>query len=310
MLEKFSNINLDLETEEVMSNDFAKTVRMTSKGNKSIFNETRKSLNNSININRPMSSSSSSFYIKSQGNTNKNDLFKSCSNFSFSNSKNKHNSFHKTNNTNPNCTKTNCSRSNSKKFSNNNLKNSFRNSSNRTFSPKLELRIAPKDEQQRIVRTIILPSDKSNTHSNYGASTNENSINEENEFLRKQLHEMKNYYENLLSKIEEDNKLKEEEDKLKVNNNKKTIEDLMQKNKKLEKSGYEITKDYMQLKFDFNKNEKKLYEEIENLKLQIEALTFTLDDVVKKYELERTSARLDYERKIKEISSVMRNQVN
>ena len=309
MFEKFSNSNADLETEDKMINDFSKTVRMTSKGNRSFFNDSGKSLNNSINKNRGMNSSCSSFYTKSQGNSNNNPLFKSCNNFSFAKSKQNNESFNKTYNSNSNIAKTNCSKSNSKKNTNNFVKNSFRSSYNKTFSPRLEMRIAPKEEQKRIVRTIILPSDKSNTNSTNADTGNEYTINEENEFLRKQLLDMKNYYENLLSKIEEDNKLKEEEQKLKMKNNKQTIEDLMHKKNKLDKNLYEMTKDYMQLKFDFNRNEKKLFEEIETFKLQVEALTFTLDDVVKKFELEKTSSKLDYERKTKEISTVMRNQV-
>lgn len=312
MLEKFSNSNTDLETDQIMSNNLAKTFRVTTKGNISFLNEHASSPTNSLNKNKGMSSSSNSFYTKSQSNLNKNLFNKSCNNFSFP--KQKTDSLYKTYNTNSDCAKTNCSRSNSKKnsLSNNNLKNSLRSSSNKTYSPRLEMRIAPREEKQKIIRTIILPGEKSNTNSTNAASASENSnsINEENEFLRNQLLEIKNFYENLLSKIEEDNKLKEEEEKLKTNNNKQTIEQLTQKNNKLQKNTYEITKDYMQLKFDFNKNEKKLYEEIETLKLQVEALTFTIDDVVKKFELEKTSARLDYERKTKEISTVMRNQVN
>jgi len=314
VLEKFSNTNSDLETEEIMNNNFSKTLRMTSRGNRSFKNENTISPTYSLSKTRGMSTSSSSFYTKSQGNSNKNLFNKSCNNFSFINSKQKNDSLYKTFNTHSNCAKANCSKSNSKKNSNNNniSKNSFRSSSNsnKTFSPTLETRVAPRDEKQKIIRTIILPSEKSNINSINAASANENSINEENEFLRNQLLEMKNYYENLLSKMEEDYKVKEEEDRLKTNNNKQILEKLTQKNNKLNNNTYEITKDYMQLKYDFNINEKKLYEEIETLKLQVEALTFTLDDVVKKFEVERTSARLDYERKTKEISSVMRSQVN
>ncbi len=319
ILEKYCNEDFRIDSQELMENNFSKTVRLTSKGNRSFFNETISSQNLSTNKNtKGMSSSSSSFYIKSQKTSNKNYFNKSCRDFSFANPKlkTKSDGFYKNINTHVGCSKSNCkynnnnsgsSRSNSKK--NNFNKNFSKTSVNKFFSPQLEMRIAPIDEKKQILRTIILPNEKNINSDEYPNSFNNDSLNEENEFLRKQLKEMKNYYENLINKYIEDIKIREDEYKLRLNNNKQIIEDLMLKNNKLEKNTYEITKDYMNNKFDFNKNEKKLFEEIETHKLQIEALTVSLDEIVKKFNLEKDAMIIDYERKIKEISTIMRNQV-
>jgi len=168
-----------------------------------------------------------------------------------------------------------------------------------TFAPKLESRISPSDEKQQIIRTVLFPD--------------QNPINtamEENEFLRKQLIEMKNFYESHILKLEEDRRLREEEYRLGLANSKEKVDEMIKKNQKLEKLNYELTKDYMQLKFDFTNSEKDLFEEIESLKLQNEALSVSLKEVIYRTNIDKESAKAEYERKTKEISYVMRNQVN
>lgn len=167
-----------------------------------------------------------------------------------------------------------------------------------SFAPRLEYRIPPSDEKQQIVKTVILPDHTPN-----------NTFSEENEFLRKQLMELKIFYENHILKLEEDRRLREEEYRLGLANSKERLEEMIKKNHKLDKLNYELTKDFMQLKFDSSNNEKDLYEEVENLKLQNEALTVSLKEVIYRTNIDKESAKAEYERKTKEISSVMRTQV-
>jgi type I site-specific restriction endonuclease len=65
----------------------------------------------------------------------------------------------------------------------------------------------------------------------------------------------------------------------------------------------------MQLKYDSSSNEKKLYEELEMVKLQNEALSVSLKELVNKTNSDKEYNKNDYERKTREITNVMRNQV-
>jgi len=165
-------------------------------------------------------------------------------------------------------------------------------------SPKLEYRIPPSDEKQHIVRTIYLPNEETDT-----------SLREENEFLKKQLNEMRVLYENQILKMEEDRRLREEEMRLRDLNFREKIEDLTKKNQKLDKLNYESTKDFMQLKYDSSNNERKLYEELEMVKLQNEALSVSVKELINKTNSDKEVNKNDYERKTREITNVMRNQV-
>jgi len=87
------------------------------------------------------------------------------------------------------------------------------------------------------------------------------------------------------------------------------IEELTKKNQKLENLNYELTKDYLHLKYDSSTNEKTLYEEIELLKLQNEALSETVKDLNYKNSLDKQSSKNEIEKKTKDISNAMRNQI-
>jgi hypothetical protein len=167
-----------------------------------------------------------------------------------------------------------------------------------TFAPRLEYRIPPSDEKQQIIRTVLFPDQNPI-----------NAANEENEFLRKQLIELKNFYENQILKLEEDRRLREEESRLSIANSKEKLDEMIKKNQKLERLNYELTKDFMQLKFDSSNSEKDLFEEIETLKLHNEALSVSLKEVIFRTNIDKESAKSEYERKTKEVSSVMRTQV-
>ena len=279
IFEKFNH--LDSDTDNILNLNLTKSIRISSKDNKSMRSH---SPNNSLSKgSNYLSNSTNSLNTKSFSNSNKNFF-----------NKNSKNNFNNKN------THVGCSKS-----------QNFKTCSKNNYSPRLEMRITPKDEKQQIIRTIVLPeqniSNQNNT--NFPFITGEWDNSQENEFLKKQLIDLKKYYESLIISIEENQKMKDDEYNLKFHNNNKTIDNLMIKNSKLEKNIYEITKEFMQTKFNLTKNEKNLYEDIEKLKLHIEALSVTLSDVTNKFNIEIISTVNDYERKIKELSSVMRQQV-
>jgi hypothetical protein len=78
-----------------------------------------------------------------------------------------------------------------------------------TNSSGLEYRIPSCDEKQQNLRTILFPNHKT-----------VNTQNEENDFLKKQLIDLKRFYETQISRMDEERRLREEEIRLLVLNSK------------------------------------------------------------------------------------------
>jgi len=134
-------------------------------------------------------------------------------------------------------------------------------------------------------------------------------VNDENKTLKKQLEEMKALYENIILKMEEDSKLRDEEIRLQtINMNQKLLE-LKKRKNRLEKLNFDITKNFMDLKYDTDKNNKRLNEELELTKLQNEALKNSLNDITKKANIEKEVSKNEYNRKTKQVANTLRNQV-
>ena len=164
---------------------------------------------------------------------------------------------------------------------------------------KQNYRISPSDEKQQVLKTIVLPKQKEE----------ETLIQQEIEYLKKQIKQTRQFYEDQLRKMEESRRLKEEETKLTILAASERIDDLIKRNQKLERINYELTKDYMHLKYDSNQTERRLYEEMELTKLQNESLSITLKDISTKAQVDKELSKNDYERKKREVSSLLRNQL-
>jgi hypothetical protein len=120
---------------------------------------------------------------------------------------------------------------------------------------------------------------------------------------------MKALYENIILKMEEDSKLRDEEIRLQtINMNQKLLE-LKKRKNRLEKLNFDITKNFMDLKYDTDKNNKRLNEELELTKLQNEALKNSLNDITKKANIEKEVSKNEYNRKTKQVANTLRNQV-
>ena len=177
-------------------------------------------------------------------------------------------------------------------------KNINRNKNNSKNKNVLSNRKTPSDGRQNKIKTIMFPTD-----------TKENFINDENKSLKKQLEEMKALYDNIILKMEEDSKLRDEEIRLQtINMNQKLLE-LKKRKNRLEKLNFDITKNFMDLKYDTDKNNKRLNEELELTKLQNEALKNSLNDITKKANIEKEVSKNEYNRKTKQVANSLRNQV-
>ena len=177
-------------------------------------------------------------------------------------------------------------------------KNINRNKNNSKNKNIISNRKTPSDGRQNKIKTIMFPTD-----------TKENFVNDENKTLKKQLEEIKALYENIILKMEEDSKLRDEEIRLQtINMNQKLLE-LKKRKNRLEKLNFDITKNFMDLKYDTDKNNKRLNEELELTKLQNEALKNSLNDIIKKANIEKEVSKNEYNRKTKQVANSLRNQV-
>jgi len=120
---------------------------------------------------------------------------------------------------------------------------------------------------------------------------------------------LKIYYDNHLKKVEEDRRLREEEMRLQNINFREKIDELTRKNHKLESLTLDMTKDILQMKFDSQNNERKLYEEVEMYKLQNEALSLSLSQLNTKICVDKEKNKSEYDKKTNEIANVFRGQV-
>lgn len=156
----------------------------------------------------------------------------------------------------------------------------------------------PIETKETKVKTIMFPNDEKELH-----------FNEENKCLNKQKEELKELYDNMLIKLNEEDKLRDEEIRLQTLNMNKNLENLNKKNKNLKKNNYSLTKNFMDLKYDTNQNNQKLKDEIEIAKLQGEALQGSINELIKKSKLEKELNKKDLDRKTRQVANTLRTQV-
>ena len=133
--------------------------------------------------------------------------------------------------------------------------------------------------------------------------------NEENKCLMKQKEELKELYENMLIKLNEQDKLRDEEIRLHTINMNSNIEKMNKKNQLLKNNNYNLTKKYMDLKYDTNQNSQKLNDEIEMKKLQGEALKGSINELIKKNKIDKEISKKDFDRRTRQLASTLRTQV-
>ena len=134
-------------------------------------------------------------------------------------------------------------------------------------------------------------------------------FNEENKCLNKQKEELKELYENMLIKLNEEDKLRDEEIRLHTINMNSNLENMNKKNNNLKKNNYSLTKKYMDLKYDTNHNNQKLQDAIEITKLQGEALQGSINELIKKNKQDKEMNKKDFDRRARQVANSLRTQV-
>lgn len=134
-------------------------------------------------------------------------------------------------------------------------------------------------------------------------------FNEENKCLNKQKEELKELYENMLIKLNEEDKLRDEEIRLHTINMNSKLENMNKKNNNLKKNNYSLTKKYMDLKYDTNHNNQKLQDAIEITKLQGEALQGSINELIKKNKQDKEMNKKDFDRRTRQVANSLRTQV-
>ena len=152
--------------------------------------------------------------------------------------------------------------------------------------------------RQTKVKTIMFPNDEKEFH-----------FNEENKCLNKQKEELKELYENVLLKLNEEDKVRDEEIRLQTNNMNSNLNNLNKKNKILKNNNYNITKKFMDIKYDINQNSQKIKDEIEMTKLQGEALQGSINELIKKSKMDKEMNKKDFDRRTRQVASTLRTQV-
>jgi hypothetical protein len=136
-----------------------------------------------------------------------------------------------------------------------------------------------------------------------------NFVKEQNMSLNKEKQDIEEFYKNILLKLNEDDKRREEEMRLQVINMNSHLKYLEQKNKKLENLNYALNSKYMDLKYDFDLNNEKISKEIENNKNKNNLLLKGISDSRKKAKLENDLNQKEYNKRSRQVASTLRNQI-
>ena len=197
-----------------------------------------------------------------------------------------------------------------KKIFDKNSKNNLKNTNIKKYSTFNKKNINKKDDfirsyrkppieaKQTIIKSVMFPNDEK-----------ENNFNEEKRCLDKQKEELKELYENMILKLNEEDKLRDEEMRLQNINMNKNIENMNKKNKILKKSNYSLIKTFMDLKYDTNQNNQKIKDEIETMKLQGEALQSSINELKKKTKMDKELNKKDFDKRTRQVASSLRTQV-
>ena len=127
--------------------------------------------------------------------------------------------------------------------------------------------------------------------------------------LIKEKEDLEEFYKNILTKLNEDYKRREEEMRLHILGMNSHIKYLEQKKKNLENFNYALNTNYMDLKYDIDLNNKNLSEEIESNKNKNKLLIKGLNDSKRKAKLEKDLNQKEYDKRTKQVAYTLRNQI-
>ena len=127
--------------------------------------------------------------------------------------------------------------------------------------------------------------------------------------LIKEKEDLEEFYKNIITKLNEDYKRREEEMRLHILGMNSHIKYLEQKKKNLENFNYALNTNYMDLKYDIDLNNKNLSEEIESNKNKNKLLINGLNDSKRKAKLEKDLNQKEYDKRTKQVAYTLRNQI-
>ena len=161
--------------------------------------------------------------------------------------------------------------------------------------------INKQDNQNKDLKNNQFPSNEELNDFNYQKEINIGLIKEKED--------LEEFYKNIITKLNEDYKRREEEMRLHILGMNSHIKYLEQKKKNLENFNYALNTNYMDLKYDIDLNNKNLSEEIESNKNKNKLLIKGLNDSKRKAKIEKDLNQKEYDKRTKQVASTLRNQI-
>ena len=127
--------------------------------------------------------------------------------------------------------------------------------------------------------------------------------------LIKEKADLEEFYKNILTKLNEDHKRREEEMRLIIIGMNDHIKYLEQKKKNLEDFNYTLNTNFMDLKYDLDLNNKYMSEEIESNKNKNKLLIKGLNESKKKAKIEKDLNQKEFDKRSRQVAYTLRNQI-
>ena len=127
--------------------------------------------------------------------------------------------------------------------------------------------------------------------------------------LIKEKADLEEFYKNILIKINENYKRREEEMRLHILGMNNHIKYLEQKKKNLENFNYALNSSFMDLKYDIDLNNKNTSEELESSKNKNKLLIKSLNESKKKAKIEKDLDQKEYDKRSRQVAYTLRNQI-
>ena len=139
--------------------------------------------------------------------------------------------------------------------------------------------------------------------------TDENFEKEKTNSLLKMKNDLEEFYKNVMTKLNEDEKRRDEEIRLHLLSMNKHLKYLEAKKKNLEEFNYELNTYYMDIKYDFDSTDRELNREIDNNEKKNKLLIKGIEDAQKKSLLEQEINQKEYNKRSNQVASTLRNQI-
>ena len=127
--------------------------------------------------------------------------------------------------------------------------------------------------------------------------------------LIKEKADLEEFYKNILTKLNEDHKRREEEMRLIIIGMNDHIKYLEQKKQNLEDFNYTLNTNFMDLKYDLDLNNKNMSEEIESNKNKNKLLIKGLNESKKKAKIEKDLNQKEFDKRSRQVAYTLRNQI-